>query len=810
MATKMTQKHIGFSDSIVMKELEKIAVKDKLIEFEKKPEIQAKASTELKETGDVFMDSITLAESLREKGFNKQAALLEKRALEYKEQTKEGSEQYNWWEEDGDSFLEFAHKNDYHEPLPSSNDYGRVEDEIGEHKKIMQSVERQPTGKTASDKKKIINEINRIAQEAEGGGTDVSVINAYKVIGQQLNNLKALYPTESKKSYKWGGEALFKVATRWVNEYNKSKLLQKLIDKGVATAFLGTSPAAYQASWQVQQGQLLQSPHAAGTFVKQYGNLFPNIKPPPISDIGVGDNKNGETDKYKQSIIKVYDKLTAMYNALTNAVGQINIMLKTYHSNMDKIIGEYNAFNPETIFAKTSGDVKIDAKSLLDPIDKVAAEVNKTVNIEIGNSLLEFLGIANKSPEAALKGFNDSVTAYKTAVYNHPKIGQLGTTFKDVGFGVDVLNGSVDNALSNWNTILSKLKSLPNWENDKDFVKMVNEASDNVNKLSTIKSALEGVTDDSPYGLLYSRISKITNQTSGGKEQSIGTDVGSFFGFVNAYARDGKVVSEVIDKVIEDKTKEYRERLEESKRSLEELSKRQSEKFDNVREARSDPSLFGAGGGTKPTGTGTRPTGKGRGAAPKKQSDALKNKIALMQDLQGKFASYASTIDISEEKDPAVVDAIHTAKDNLRGANKDGVWGPNTQASLESIQKYIDANPALKNRIEKKIHSAKPAGESESQIAKNVKNNVIIMGQGLALLGDSKYARLLPSILKAGGFDNIPKMYTVPTKGDTESFMPVEGGIKISARELSSLGQLKGYLDSKGYTTASASGIGEV
>lgn len=813
MVNKLTNKHISYSDSIVMKELEKIAIKENLIEFEEKiPEIKAEASNELNETGDVFLDSITLAKSLRDRGFVKQASLLERRALELKAENTDNT-QYSWWQETGESLLDYVHKTDKNEPLPSMNDYGRVEDEVQAQKKILETLKHEPKGVSAS-KKIIIDEINIIAQE--NITSDNAVINAYKNIGIQLGNLKKLYPATTDKTYDWGRGKPLHVAASWANEYKSNKLLQMLVNKGTANAFLAISPKAYQVAYEVKSGIIDLNPNSVGKFITQYGKLFPNIKPPKVFE-GIGDNKNGESDNYKVNISRIYDKFEAMYKALTGALNTIKGMLTSYQTNIDKIIGEYNEFSPEAIFSENAQGAKIDVKTLLDPVEKIKSDVYAIINPEVGASLLSILGIDDKSPEAYLKAFDKSVEVYKLAVYSHPKIGQLGTTFKDVGFGVDALNGSVDNALSNWSTILNKLKDLPNWENDEDFVRMVSEASDNVNKLSKIKNALDGINDDSPYGLLYNRISDITNQTGGGNKQSIGTDVGSFLGFVNTYARDGKVVSEIIDKVIADKTKAYRESLEESKRSLEDLSKTQSEKFNNIREARSDPSLFGGGGGDGGDVKKKTPAagGGGRGVAPKKVSKAVEKNIQVMQKMQEDFAAYAGATEIKEGREPApdgiwgpkaIAQAIHTAKENLKGANPDGIWGPNTQASLESIQKYIDANPDLKGRIKDKIHSAKPSKESDAQLNKNVKNNIIIIAHAQALLGDPKYDKSLPNIINSSGFDNIPYIYTVPTEGNTESFMPIDDGIKISARELSSLGQLKGYLDSKGYTTSSSSG----
>jgi hypothetical protein len=161
----MTLKHISYSDSIVMKELEKVAKKNNLVKDEP---IQKKASIKLGSSEDLFLDIITLSSALREKGFVKQAEKLEEKAMFYKQAEKDVQEnKYEWWEETGSSLVDYSHLCDDFEEVPSSKGYGYVENVNEIHKLLEQSLARQPKGKQGSEDNKgiIVKAINALAQE---------------------------------------------------------------------------------------------------------------------------------------------------------------------------------------------------------------------------------------------------------------------------------------------------------------------------------------------------------------------------------------------------------------------------------------------------------------------------------------------------------------------------------------------------------------------------------------------------------------------------------------------------------------------
>lgn len=150
----MTIKHIGFADSIVMKEFEKIAKEKNWVKSEPKApaeEIKKEASSkepELVSTGNFFLDAITLANVLRNRGFIRQAQLVEDTAVDVqRNMAQEKAENlYNFWPETGESLLDHAHKNTTYD-VAGSNELAKFEDANEVQKKMMDSVKKNPSGK---------------------------------------------------------------------------------------------------------------------------------------------------------------------------------------------------------------------------------------------------------------------------------------------------------------------------------------------------------------------------------------------------------------------------------------------------------------------------------------------------------------------------------------------------------------------------------------------------------------------------------------------------------------------------------------
>lgn len=156
----MTLKHIGFYDSLVMRELERQAVKNnsaptsKLKSIIKSAKISNSKDKFYLPTGDLFADLVRLSEGLRQNGFVETAENLESKILAYKQASSEYISELSSAHPDGDVVMGEA-----------SEGLGDVETLESTHDKILQVINKQPTGKQANQK---ITSILRASEEVLG------------------------------------------------------------------------------------------------------------------------------------------------------------------------------------------------------------------------------------------------------------------------------------------------------------------------------------------------------------------------------------------------------------------------------------------------------------------------------------------------------------------------------------------------------------------------------------------------------------------------------------------------------------------
>jgi hypothetical protein len=135
--------------SEVYRELERQAVRKG--HFKPTEEDQVKlAAQEIKTpkmTGDLVGDIGVLALELRTKGYVKQAEDLEQKLVLYKQAE---VHMYNVHDEKGEDVLNFAHKDGDIEIVPAQEERGKVETVQSAAKKILEVVQKQPTGKVGS------------------------------------------------------------------------------------------------------------------------------------------------------------------------------------------------------------------------------------------------------------------------------------------------------------------------------------------------------------------------------------------------------------------------------------------------------------------------------------------------------------------------------------------------------------------------------------------------------------------------------------------------------------------------------------
>jgi hypothetical protein len=818
MVGKLTNKHINFSDSIVMKELEKIAIKDKLIKIETDEyNLESFASDDniLKETGDVFIDAISLASSLRKKGYIQQAKLLEKRALEYKSEVSDSEEDniYNWWEETGESLLEHAHKTDSNEPLPSSNDYGRIEDELLAQKRILDTVYHEPTGKVGYDKKKLIDEINKIAQEGEEyvpaekkeqeltSNLISSVDNLVSYYDQSIGHLKSL-PKPKLKLDKSNVENLEKIASILNANIDPEIILQTKIYITRSKELAKAKQYIQIIKEKIESDKTTNVPEGYISLpgVSKVVNYLNNISKELRLNIALNPSKTEKVNVVNNFLNKIELKINNIYKNAKNTFSKLDSLAASRNSLYIKAISKIDKFheasaNLRKVVDHFSEDNYFSPEEMAS-VYQYLADIGrnyKIINSINENTIKPFANYLSLVYPSNQEKYQNIVNKISTNFEKYDKqkeniksyIKKMGGVLNEPLSVVNKAIKGFDSYKNNINAAASIFRKISEDENIRirDPQKS-RKAANAANLLRVMYSKASNLTDESTFGDLLSELRSI----DGVDNSDVPATPEAFFNKTVEYLEDAKQAA--------------------SNYNIKTSSDNYVLKTAGLSDLTSD--LAGDSGAAPAGGTIStqRGGGKGRYTSKSKRSDKLKDRIAGMQAMQEDFSVFASSEDIRVGRDPKVIDAIDTAKGDLKGANPDGVWGPNTQASLESIQRHIETNPILKSKINKKLHTKQPSkSESDSQVMKNVNNNIVILAHAQALLGDPKYKKFLSSAISASGYDMIPTTYTPPVEGNEDSFMPDKNGIRISAKNLLSLGTLKGYLDSKGYNPISAEGI---
>jgi hypothetical protein len=150
-------KTYDFDDSPVMRELERLEIAKNGI-----PEckIEKKASTD--ESDSLICKLSSLSKSLRKIGKYNEADNLDTKIVKYV--TAENTHLYRAHDEDGEDLIDFAHSDGAVKVHDSKEGYGVVETQITQHKKIVDMLNKQPTGKYASNS--FLNEIASILKIA--------------------------------------------------------------------------------------------------------------------------------------------------------------------------------------------------------------------------------------------------------------------------------------------------------------------------------------------------------------------------------------------------------------------------------------------------------------------------------------------------------------------------------------------------------------------------------------------------------------------------------------------------------------------
>jgi hypothetical protein len=133
----------GFYDSPVMRELERQEI------AKNGPDKPIKKAASIEPT-DLLSKLANLSKNLRKSGKTEQADRLDYKVAMYVTAAEKNTHLYRTHDEDGEDLIEFAHPDGDVEICPSSGGYGKVETQLSQHKKIVDMVQKEPTGNYAT------------------------------------------------------------------------------------------------------------------------------------------------------------------------------------------------------------------------------------------------------------------------------------------------------------------------------------------------------------------------------------------------------------------------------------------------------------------------------------------------------------------------------------------------------------------------------------------------------------------------------------------------------------------------------------
>lgn len=145
----MTFKHGKFSESVVMRSLEKVAREKGLVkeeDFVKTATVTKRAN--LNPSSDPLVSLMRLGEGLREAGYEKLAVEIEDKALAFKQ----AQTLYETSKETGEDLIDFAHPKGSHKLEGVDGTEAVFETILDQHLKSVKMIEKMPTGKLASHK----------------------------------------------------------------------------------------------------------------------------------------------------------------------------------------------------------------------------------------------------------------------------------------------------------------------------------------------------------------------------------------------------------------------------------------------------------------------------------------------------------------------------------------------------------------------------------------------------------------------------------------------------------------------------------
>lgn len=179
----MTFKHVKFTDSPTMRALEKVAHEKGWVKPEPLTKTAAK-KTSLEPTSNLMANVLKLCAGLRSQSMEKYADELETSYLNYKRvQT-----MYDAHGEKGEDVIEFAHPKGSHKLENVDSSEAVFEDILDKHVKILQVVEKKPSGKL-SDASQIISAVKMVFAQDKKDQLSEAIESRVGVVREKLGEV---------------------------------------------------------------------------------------------------------------------------------------------------------------------------------------------------------------------------------------------------------------------------------------------------------------------------------------------------------------------------------------------------------------------------------------------------------------------------------------------------------------------------------------------------------------------------------------------------------------------------------------------
>lgn len=739
----------------------------------------------------VFSDLVKLADGLRSKGLTKQADGLEDKIYQLKQAE---THLYKAFEEDGQDLLDFAHPDGSPTVSPAQNQMGQVETLDEAQRKVLEIINKKPTGKFSSE----IRDLILITAEA----LDLSLIKSGQEKPNEVDILGDPAPTEELGEGEISEENAKVELALGHEKLQKREEINKEIDKKkqILIEALNVALAKLDANYTTNPAMLL-SGRGANFFIektktpvenlnilKQASNTFKDYTPESIAENIFGNKKIPEfLENFKK------------YETGTNITWDFGANILNSDSDIKKAISEKAAtdsrytFNPESIWKARyapPAPLGLGITNIINPTGSFSNPVLDPAKVnEISKIISEYLIQINKSTfskdnfeifqkaiktDEKLVTLKDLLTTSIDHVAGIPSVRlSSGAVFEKLKIIITDLNKSYEFAqkvtvfqeaipwfnpitlvMDNLIEARGKIESLkkflaenPLQENEKgvitDRLTTKETISSIISTLMSIASLLKDKTEPDVVNLY-----NLTARTYSALKDAVGVPWSSVYGKIAKDFPDANTPEILLTQV------------QQGLEWAQSLKKKANLEFNKIVTAQNPfPSDMKK---TPPTGGNKSPTGPTKSYDPK---DSVQTAVAEMQLVLNNFGRL-----ISKTNPADGLQIIGTGpKNEATSKSFDGIWGPNTANSLEKANTYVGGrlNESIKWIAANKNHVA-----GTEQIAKN---NTAILNSAIIGMGGQSSVTQTGEIL-----DEISKNinWSDPTSGD-----PAGPGWGDSAKE---------------------------